>query len=157
MNLFQRLNDPMELATEIAKKSFNEVDVPVACVIVNSKKELISYASNVVIKNNDATAHAEIEAIRKACKVVKDSKLYDMSLYVTLEPCTMCESAIYQARIKEVFFGAYNRNFRNTFKNIRYKYNYSKKKFQFFGGFKEEENSLLLKKYFKEVRKNNYS
>ena len=121
----------MEFATEIAKKSFNEVDVPVACVIVNSKKELISYASNVVIKNNDATAHAEIEAIRKACKVVKNSKLYGMSLYVTLEPCIMCESAIYQARIKEVFFGAYNRNFRNIFKNIRHKYNYGQKNSNF--------------------------
>ena len=156
MNLYQRLDNPMEFAMEIAKKSFHKVDVPVACVIVNSKKQLISYACNAVIEKNDATAHAEIEAIRKACMVVKDCKLFDMSLYVTLEPCVMCESAIYQARIKEVFFGAYNHNFRNTFKNTKKKYSSGQKKFQFFGGFEEEENSSLLKKYFKEIRKKNH-
>lgn len=157
MNLYQRLNDPMEFATEIAKKSFNKIDIPIACVIVNSKKELISYACNNVIEKSDCTAHAEIEAIRKACLVVKDHRLFDMSLYVTLEPCVMCESAIYQARIKEVFFGAYNNNFRNNFKNIRRKYDSGRKSFQFFGGFQEEENSTLLKKYFREIRKRNQS
>ena len=122
------------------------------CVIVNNKQQLVSYAGNRVVKKYDPTAHAEIEAIRNACKVMNNYRLFGMSLYVTLEPCSMCESAIFQSRIQNVFFGAYNEKFRNSLKKICENYHSSHSKYQYFGGFKERENIKILRSYFKNLR-----
>ena len=80
----------------------------VGCVIV--KNQHIVGTGNTAFRGRP---HAEKIALDQA-----KSEALDSTVYVTLEPCVMCESAIYQARIKEVFFGAYNNNFRNNFKNI---------------------------------------
>ena len=152
MKLYEYIENPMKFATEIARKSSDSEEIPVGCVIVNSKQQLISYSSNLVIKNTDPTAHAEIEAIRKACKIVNNYRLFGMSLYVTLEPCSMCEYAIYQSRIQSVFFGAYNEKFRNSLKKISENYHSNLTKFQYFGGFEEEQNMRILKAYFKKLR-----
>ena len=122
------------------------------CVIVNNKQQLVSYAGNRVVKKYYPTAHAEIEAIRNACKVMNNYRLFGMSLYVTLEPCSMCESAIFQSRIQNVFFGAYNEKFRNSLKKICENYHSSHSKYQYFGGFKERENIKILRSYFKNLR-----
>ena len=127
-------------------------EIPVGCVIVNNKQQLISYSGNQVIKKNDPTAHAEIEAIRNACKVINNYRLFGMSLYVTLEPCSMCESAIFQSRIQNVFFGAYNEKFRNSLKKICENYHSHYSKYQYFGGFREKENIKILRSYFKNLR-----
>ena len=88
---------------EIAK---NKDEVPVGCVIVrNTDNEIIARGYNQRISKSDATMHAEIVAIRKACKKQKDWRLDDCTIYVTLEPCPMCASAIKQARINNVFCG----------------------------------------------------
>ncbi len=152
MKLFEYLEDPMEFATNIARGLLESDEIPVGCVIVNNKQQLISYAGNQVVKKNDPTAHAEIEAIRNACKVMNNYRLFGMSLYVTLEPCSMCESAIFQSRIQNVFFGAYNEKFRNSLKKICENYHSSHSKYQYFGGFKERENIKILRSYFKNLR-----
>ena len=97
----------MKQAFQEAQKAFEIGEVPVGAVIVlRSKNEIISTASNRVIELKDPTAHAEILAIRKACQVMDSERLFDCDLYVTLEPCPMCAQAISFSRIKRLFFGA---------------------------------------------------
>ena len=142
----------MSLALKLARSCDDTKDVPIGCVIVNKDSRLISCASNSVIKNSDATAHAEILAIRSACNFLKSYRLSECILYVTLEPCVMCEAAIHQSRIKKVFFGAYNQNFKQVQKNIKKKYLFSQKKSHYFGGFNENQSLRLIKNFFKEKR-----
>ena len=81
-------------------------EVPVGAVIVNREGEIISRTGNAPIGISDPTAHAEILAIRDAAYVSGNYRLNGMTLYVTLEPCTMCAGAISNARIARVIYGA---------------------------------------------------
>ena len=94
----------MRVAIEEAKKAYKLGEVPVGAVIVKNEK-IISKAYNKKEKSNMVIAHAEILAINKASKKLKNWRLEDCDLYVTLEPCPMCASAIKQARINRVFYG----------------------------------------------------
>lgn len=97
-------NDFMTLAIEAAKNgSKKNHGGPFGAVIVKNNK-VISKAHNKVLKNNDPTAHAEIQAIRKASKKLKTHNLKGCTLYATCEPCPMCYAAIHWARIKIVYF-----------------------------------------------------
>ena len=97
----------MVLAIEQAKKAEGLVEVPVGAVLVQDEK-LITQAHNQPISTNDPTAHAEIELLRSAGKKLNNYRLPNTTLYVTLEPCTMCLGAIIHARIARVVFGAYD-------------------------------------------------
>lgn len=88
---------------KLAKKAFKKKEVPISAIIVKDGK-IISKAFNKRIKNNNVLDHAEIMAIRKAEKKLKDWRLFDCDLYVTLKPCSMCETIIKQARIKNVYY-----------------------------------------------------
>lgn len=90
-------------ALKQAKKAYNKKEVPVGVVIVKDNK-IIAKAYNKIESKNDATKHAEIIAIRKASKKIKNWRLYDCDMYVTLEPCAMCEAAIELSRIKNVYY-----------------------------------------------------
>ena len=140
----------IKLALKLAKESENNNEIPVGCVIFDNKGKVISSASNSSIEKNDPTAHAEILAIRKACKNLNLKKLNELSIYVTLEPCKMCEYAIYQAGIKKIFFGAYSE--KNTFLHKKINYHYEKDGYQFYGGIEEEECSELLTNFFRKLR-----
>ena len=94
----------MQLALSEASKAYNLDEVPVGCVIVY-KDKVIAKAHNLKETKQMATAHAEILAINQASKVLKNWRLSDCDLYVTLEPCAMCASAIVQARVKKVVIG----------------------------------------------------
>ena len=94
----------IETAISLAKESNIKEEIPVGCVIFDNGGEIISKTYNLVEKNFDPTAHAEILAIREACKKLKVKKLENCSIFVTLEPCEMCKNAIYQAGIKKNFF-----------------------------------------------------
>ena len=98
-------NKYMQLALDEAKKASLLGEVPVGAVIVKNG-ELISLGSNDREKSNDATGHAEIIAIRKACQKLGGWHLDGCELYVTLEPCPMCMGAIINSRIKRVVYGA---------------------------------------------------
>ena len=96
----------MRLALSLAEASAENGDVPVGCVIADADGTVIGRGRNRREAGCDATAHAEIEAIREACRVRGSWRLDGCVLYVTLEPCPMCAGAIINARIPRVVFGA---------------------------------------------------
>lgn len=98
-------HDFMQYALQLAELAKSRGEVPVGAILVKDD-QIIGEGSNCPIGTCDPTAHAEIQAIRAATKVVNNYRLIDTTLYVTLEPCTMCAGAIVQARIKRVVFGA---------------------------------------------------
>jgi tRNA(adenine34) deaminase len=95
----------MRRALELAQRARDEGEVPVGAVIVLDGK-VIGEGSNRPISASDATSHAETEAIRAACRALRNYRLTGSTLYVTLEPCAMCIGAIFHARIARVVFGA---------------------------------------------------
>ena len=99
--------DYMARALELAAQAAEHGDVPVGCVIVKDG-EIIGEGRNRREEHGDATAHAELEAIRDACARLGSWRLHGCTLYVTLEPCPMCAGAIVQARIPRVVIGSMN-------------------------------------------------
>mgnify|MGYP001239840608 FL=1 len=97
---------PMNLAIQMAIKGKKRGEIPVGCVILDKNGEVLSSAHNTLVNSYDPVGHAEINAIREACKKIKSDRLIDCSLYVTLEPCIMCASAISRSKLKKLFFGA---------------------------------------------------
>ena len=97
--------DFMKKAIEIAKQSAEFGEVPVGALVVRNG-EIISCSSNKRETLGDATAHAETEAIREACRKLGRWRLSDCELYVTLEPCPMCADAIINSRIERVIYGS---------------------------------------------------
>jgi len=97
----------MALAIEQAKLAEKINEVPVGAVLVQDD-QLITSAHNQPISNNDPTAHAEIQLLRKAGKKLNNYRLPNTTLYVTLEPCTMCIGAMIHARVSRIVFGAYD-------------------------------------------------
>ncbi|MEO1898416.1 MAG: tRNA adenosine(34) deaminase TadA [Methylococcales bacterium] len=97
----------MGVALEQAKKAKAINEVPVGAVLVQDD-QLVASAHNQPISNNDPTAHAEIQLLRKAGKKINNYRLPNTTLYVTLEPCTMCLGAMIHARISRVVFGAFD-------------------------------------------------
>jgi len=97
----------MRHALTLAEQAGREGEVPVGAVLVREGK-IIGEGWNRPILNNDPSAHAEIQALRAAGECVGNYRLVDTTLYVTLEPCTMCAGAIIHARVKRLVFGAYD-------------------------------------------------
>ena len=93
----------MKRAIELSIESVNKGGGPFGCVIVKDRK-IVSEGSNKVTSTNDPTAHGEIVAIREACKKLNDFNLNGYELYSTCEPCPMCLSAIYWARIDKIYY-----------------------------------------------------
>ena len=94
----------MRMALELAAQAEGDGDVPVGCVIVK-KDRVIGRGRNRREERGDATAHAEVEAIRDACARTGSWRLTDCTLYVTLEPCPMCAGAIINSRIHTLRYG----------------------------------------------------
>jgi len=95
----------MKLALELAKKAELKNEVPVGALVVLDGK-IIGRGMNTSISDYDPTSHAEINAIREAAKAIKNYRLKDCTIYVTLEPCAMCVGAIQHARIEKIIYGA---------------------------------------------------
>ena len=96
-------NKFMLRAIELSINSVNSAGGPFGCVIVKENK-IIAEGSNKVTSSNDPTAHAEVVAIRKACKKLNTFNLNGCDLYTSCEPCPMCLSAIYWARIDKIYY-----------------------------------------------------
>lgn len=143
----------MIMAYKQAEKAVEKDEVPIGAVIVKDGK-VLSKGYNLVENTNKATAHAEIIAIEKACKKLKSWRLDGTEIYVTLEPCAMCAGAIANARIKKVYFGAYER--KSGCAESKYPVltdNGLNHSAEYEGGIMEEECASLIKKYFSEKRK----
>ena len=95
----------MQRALELARAAGDIGEVPVGAVLVKDG-EIVAEGSNRPIGLNDPTAHAEIIALRQAGVMIANYRLLDTTLYVTLEPCAMCASAMVHARVKRLVFGA---------------------------------------------------
>lgn len=127
-------------------------EVPIGAVIVLDGK-IIARAYNRKETDNLATSHAEILAIKKASKKVGDWRLENAELFVTLEPCPMCAGAIVGARIKKVYFGAYEPKSGSAVSKFDILTSSGlNHQVEFEGGIMEEECSNLIKNYFKKKR-----
>ncbi len=142
----------MLLALKEAKKALLIDEVPVGCVIVYNNK-VVARGYNKREKEQDATSHAEINAIRKASKKINNWRLCDMDLYVTVEPCIMCAGAIMWSRFRRVIYGAKDPKggALGTSINIFDTPNINHHP-EIVGGVLEEECSSIIKNYFKEKR-----
>ena len=142
----------MNEALKEAKKAYAKGEVPVGCVIVSDGK-ILARGHNQREKKNDPTSHAEIEAIRKACKKRKSWRLEDCDLYVTVEPCSMCAGAILWTRMKKVFYGTCDPKGGALGSSYHL---YEQKNLNHHpeteGGILQEECKHLMKSFFKERR-----
>lgn len=143
----------MELAIKEAKLAYDKDEVPVGAVIVY-KGGVIASAHNLRETSNSATAHAEILAIEKACSVLGTWKLTDCDLYVTLEPCIMCAGAIINARIRNLYFGAYDPKAGacGSVTDV-FRLNELNHKVTVYAGIMEDECSEILKRFFQKKRR----
>ncbi len=95
----------MTLALEEAQKAFDKGEIPIGAVIVDEKGSVIARGHNMRETWNDATAHAEIIAIREACRLLNRWRLSGLTLFVTIEPCPMCAGALVMSRIDRLVYG----------------------------------------------------
>ena len=146
----------MEKAMKMAERALQFDEVPIGAVLVY-KNTLIAEAHNQPITLCDPTAHAEMLCLRQAGKFLKNYRLAQTSLYVTLEPCAMCAAAMMHARINRVVFGAHDPkagamggllSIPNTLSHLH-------KNMQIFSGVCDEKNSMRLKNFFLKKRAEN--
>ena len=148
-------DDYMKFAMKMAEIAFTQDEVPVGAVVVKNG-EVIGKGFNKVIQNNSVSSHAEILAINNASNKIKNYRLINCEMYVTLEPCHMCAKAIVDARIDNLYFGALepktgaiqsvDQFLERLDLNHRVRYS---------GGHMEEDSSDLLRKFFNSKRKKN--
>jgi len=98
----------MASALALAEEAGGRGEVPVGAVILDGKGRVLARAANRMVELADPTAHAELLAIRAACAAIGEGRLEGCDLYVTLEPCAMCAAAISFARLRRLYFAAYD-------------------------------------------------
>ena len=142
----------MRAAIKQAQKAYEKSEVPIGCVIVHDGK-IIARGYNRRNTDKSTLAHAEITAIRKAAKKLGDWRLEDCTLYVTLEPCPMCAGAAINARLDNVYFGAYDKNSGCAKSAVDlFSMNLLSHKINCEGGILEDECRGLLQSFFKKLR-----
>jgi tRNA(Arg) A34 adenosine deaminase TadA len=142
----------MDIALEEARAAAQRGEVPIGAVVVRDET-VLARAGNRTRERNDATAHAEIEAIRIASAIVGSERLTDADLYVTLEPCTMCAAAISFARIRRLYYGAADPKGGAVESGVRF---YSSPTCHHvpdvYSGFAETEAGEILRQFFRNRR-----
>ena len=141
----------MQAAIALAREAAADGEVPVGAVVTRNG-EIVSVGRNRREKDKNALAHAEIEAIDKACRALGGWRLWECELFVTLEPCPMCAGAIINSRIPTVVFGAKDENTGSCSSVINlFEERYGHKP-AIYGGVRAEESTRLLKEFFKKAR-----
>ncbi len=142
----------MQEAMTEARIALEIGEIPIGAVIVKDN-QIIARGHNLRQTYRDATLHAEVVAIREACKVLGDWRLDDCDIYVTLEPCTMCSGAIINSRMRRVFFGAYDAEYGGAGGKIDlFAPCYFGSKTEVYGGIMEKECTDFLNDFFKSIR-----
>ena len=147
----------MHLAFEQAKKAEEQGEVPIGAVVVDKDGNVIGEGYNRRELDEDATQHAEMIAIRQACKNLNSWRLVDCSLFITLEPCPMCSGAIINSRLAEVYYGAFDKKAGAEGSVIEItkleKFNHHP---NIYGSLFRDQASQILKEFFREIiRKQN--
>jgi len=147
------MSDYMEQALKEAEKAKARGEVPIGAVVVDKNGQILARAGNQTEEDHDPTAHAEVLAIREAAKKLGSARLIDCDLYVTLEPCTMCATAISFARIRRLYFGAYDPKGGGVDHGACF-YNQATchHKPEVYGGLREQDCADLLKDFFEKRR-----
>lgn len=141
----------MQEALTLAQKAFDMGEVPVGCVVV-CRGAIVGRGYNRREAGKNALFHAEVEAIGEACRTLGGWRLWECTLYVTLEPCPMCAGAILQARIPRVVYGARDSKFGACGSVCDlFSMNFHHHP-QLEGGLMEEESARLLRQFFQELR-----
>jgi len=144
--------DPLSAAFAAARRAGMAGEVPVGAVVVRDGR-ILATAHNRPRGLKDPTAHAEILAIREACRILGDERLTGCDLYVTLEPCPMCAGAISFARIRRLYFGAYDAKGGGVEHGPRvFNQPTCHHAPEVYGGFREDEAAALLRDFFRERR-----
>ncbi len=142
----------MKEALNLAKIAKEKDEVPIGAVVVKND-QIIGKGYNMVETLKDPTAHAEMIAIKDACNNIGEKRLIDCDLYVTIEPCIMCAGAIWQSRIKNVYYGAPDPKggaldtLYNIGKDTRLNHRFTSK-----GFILEEDSRNLIQLFFREKR-----
>lgn len=142
----------MQKALDLAKISYKNGDIPVGCVIVKDGK-IIGQGYNQKEKKNDASMHAEMFALKDACKNLSSYHLEDCQMYVSLEPCAMCAGAIINFRLEKVYIATENKRFGCCGSKINlldYGFNHT---CQVEFGLLKDQASKLISDFFAEIRK----
>jgi len=144
----------MQLAMEEANLAAKRDEVPIGAVLIDpTTNEVIAQNGNRTREYHDPTAHAEILVIREACQKMQSQRIPDLHLYVTLEPCTQCAAAIAFARIPVLYFAAEDEKGGAVKNGVRFFDQPScHHKIDVTHGILADENSQLLKEYFKNKR-----
>lgn len=142
----------MKIVLEEAEKSERNGEIPVACLI-EKNDEILSIGINQVERKKDPTAHAEMIAVQKACNILDTKVLSGCNVYVNLEPCGMCATALVYSKISKLYFGAFD----NKTGACGSVFNITNNKLlnhqiETYGGILEEKCSQLLKEFFKGKR-----
>ena len=151
---FKKFSDEywMQKAIDMALLAQQIDEVPVGAIVVKNN-EIIGQGYNQVICHSDASAHAEIQALRSASQLLKNYRIVDSIMYVTLEPCMMCVGAMVHARIKQVVFGAYDHKTGMAMtRDSCFDKSYHNHKVTSIGGVLEMDCARLLKNFFKSKR-----
>ena len=147
------INYFMNEAIKEANYAFINNEVPIGGVLIDSKtKKIIHRSYNKVNKEKNAMHHCEIDLIIHSCKALSRKYLHDTIMFVTLEPCLMCASAISEVHIDKLYFGAYD-NKNGGIENFKFQ---SKREHAFkteiYGGIMENDCKALLENFFKKLR-----
>lgn len=142
----------MRAALELAREAAENGEVPVGCVVASPEGVIIGRGRNRREEGRDATAHAEIEAIRAACAALGTWNLSGCALFVTLEPCPMCAGAIINSRISTVVYGAkepYSGSVGSVINLFEERYGHRP---AVYGGVLKDECASLLRSFFEDLR-----
>lgn len=142
----------MDLAFKEARKAFKQDEVPIGAILVKND-EIIAKSHNKKEKKMCCLEHAELNVIKRASKKLKNWRLEDCDLYVTLDPCPMCASAIKQSRIKNVFSACENLYLKNTkILNLIFEDNDINSSVNFISNLNVEKSKKILSNFFKKQR-----
>ncbi|MCO5158993.1 MAG: nucleoside deaminase [Aquamicrobium sp.] len=142
----------MEAAFAEAEAAARRGEVPIGAIVV-AGGEILARAGNRTRELNDPTAHAEVLAIREACRLTGSERLPDADLYVTLEPCPMCAAAISFARIRRLYFGAVDEKGGAVVSGVRlYAQPTCHHAPETYAGLSERRAAALLKSFFRDRR-----